>query len=81
MESTLRMSNFEILSIFSGSSGFQYSFQKWHQVCPTVKFAEQNSMFLPFLGGICMIGTLRMSNFKILSIYSGSRTPIYGEIC
>jgi hypothetical protein len=33
----------------------------------TVKFAEQNSRFLPFLGGICMEGTLRMSNFKILS--------------
>jgi uncharacterized membrane protein len=44
----------------------QYSYQKWHQVCSTVKFAEQNSRFLPFLGGICMGGTLRMSSFKIL---------------
>jgi hypothetical protein len=33
-----------------------------------VKFAEQNSRFLPFLGGVCMGGTLRMSNFKILSL-------------
>jgi hypothetical protein len=30
----------------------------------TVKFAEKNYWFLPFLGGICMEGTLRLSNFK-----------------
>jgi hypothetical protein len=54
----------------------QYSYLNWHQVCSTVKFAEQNSRFLPFLGGICMEGILRMSNFKILSIFSGFRTPL-----
>jgi hypothetical protein len=52
----------------------QYSYKNWHQIFSTVKFAEQNSRFLPFLGGICMGGTLRMSNFKILSIFSGFRT-------
>jgi hypothetical protein len=49
------------------------SAKNWHQICSTVKFAEQNSMFLRFLGGICMGGTLRMSNFKMFSIFSGSR--------
>jgi hypothetical protein len=38
-------------------------------MCSTMKFIEQNSRFLPFLGGICMGGTLRMSSFKILSIF------------
>jgi hypothetical protein len=67
------MSNSKIVSIFSGP---QYSYQKWHQVCSTVKFAEQNSRFVPFLGGICMGGTLKMSISKIVSIFSGFRTPI-----
>jgi hypothetical protein len=49
-------------------------------ICSTVKFAEQNSRFLPFLGGICMEGTLRMSNFKILSIFLASGL-FYGKIC
>jgi hypothetical protein len=31
--------------------------------------------FLPFLVKICMGDTLRMTNFKILSIFSGSWTP------
>jgi hypothetical protein len=75
MGGTLRMYNFKILSIFL-VSGPQYSNQKWHQVCTTVKFAEQNLRFLPFLGGIGMEGTFWMSNFKILSIYSGFWIPL-----
>jgi hypothetical protein len=42
--------------------GPQYSYQKCHQISFTVKFAEQNSRFLTLLGGICMRGTLRISN-------------------
>jgi hypothetical protein len=64
------MLNFKIMSIFSGS---KYSYQKYHQICSTVKFAKSNSRILPFLDGICMGGTLRMSNFKILSTFSGSQ--------
>jgi hypothetical protein len=45
--------------------------KKSHQIGSTVKFAEQNLRFLPFLGGICMKGTFWMSNFKILSVFSG----------
>jgi hypothetical protein len=69
------MSNFKIVSFFL-VPGPHYSYQMWHQICYTVKFIQQNSRFLPFLGGICMGGTLRMSSFKILSIFSGSRTSI-----
>jgi hypothetical protein len=36
--------NFKILSIFL-ACGPQYSYQKCHQICSTVKFAEQNSRF------------------------------------
>jgi hypothetical protein len=61
MDTLLRMLNLKIF-------GPKYSYQKWHQVCSTVKFAEQNSRSLLFLGRICMGSTLRMSNFKILSI-------------
>jgi hypothetical protein len=32
--------------------------------------------FQPFLVVVCLGGTLKMSNFKVLSIFSGSRTPI-----
>jgi hypothetical protein len=53
-------------------SGPKYSYQKCHQISSTVKFAEQNSRFLTCLGGTCMGGTLRISNFEILSIFSGS---------
>jgi hypothetical protein len=38
-------------------------------------------MILLFLDGICMEGTLRMSNFKILSIVLGSWTPIQVKKC
>jgi hypothetical protein len=55
--------------VFFLGSGPLYSYKNWHQILSTVKFAEQNSRFLPFLGGICMGGTLWMSNFKILSIF------------
>jgi hypothetical protein len=34
-------------------------------------------MFLPFFAEICMEGTLWMSNFKILTIFSCFWTPIY----
>jgi hypothetical protein len=40
------------------------------QICSTIKLK-----FQPFLVGICMGGTLRMSNFKFLSIFSDSWTP------
>jgi hypothetical protein len=69
------MLNFKILSLFLCSWTPKLLPKKpsnWF----TVKFAEQNSRFLLFLGGICVEGTLRMPNFKILSILSGSRTPI-----
>jgi hypothetical protein len=69
------MTNFKILSIFE-VPGPQYSYQKCRQMCSRVKFASPNSRFLPFLGEICMVGTLRMSNFKILSIFLGFWTPI-----
>jgi hypothetical protein len=53
---TFRVSNFKNLSIFSG-----FWTPGWNLL--------QNSRFLPFLGGICMGGTLRMTNFKILSFF------------
>jgi hypothetical protein len=62
------MSNFKILSIFL-ALGPQNSYPKCRQMCPTVKFALPNSKILPFLVEICMGGTLRMSNIKILSIF------------
>jgi hypothetical protein len=75
MGGTLRLSNFKTLSIFLVSEP-QYNYQKLHQICYTVKFAEQNSWFLPCLGGISMGGTLRMSNFRIFSNFSGFWTSI-----
>jgi hypothetical protein len=63
------MTNFKILSIFFKIPGPQYSYQKCRQMCSRMKFASPNSRFLPFLVGICMGGTLRMSNFQILSIF------------
>jgi hypothetical protein len=41
-EVPLRMSNFGIWSIFL-VSGTQYNYQKCHQICSTLEFAEQNS--------------------------------------
>jgi hypothetical protein len=64
------MLNFKILSIFL-VTGPQNKCQKSHQICSTGKFVQQNSRFLPSLGGICMGGTLRLSNFKILNNFSG----------
>jgi hypothetical protein len=71
MGGTLRMSNFKPLVFFLVSETF-YSYQKCRQICSSVKFALKKSRFLPFLDGFCMGGTLRMSNFKIQSIFSGS---------
>jgi hypothetical protein len=84
MGGTLGMSYFKILSIFM-VRGPKYSYQKSHQICSMRKFSNQNSRFLPFLGGIYMRGTLWMSNFKILSIFlvSGPQYSYqkYHQIC
>jgi hypothetical protein len=45
MRGTFRMSNLKMFCIFL-VSGPQYSYQKWHHICSTVKFSEQNSRFL-----------------------------------
>jgi hypothetical protein len=69
------MSNFENLSIFSDF----WTSIKLPKV-PSDLFYGGISLtklkVLSFLGGICMGGTLRMSNFKNLSIFSGSWTSI-----
>jgi hypothetical protein len=39
------------------------------QFCSWALFAFQKLKFPPFLGGICMEGTLNMANFKILSMF------------
>jgi hypothetical protein len=60
--SILRMLNFKILSLFLCSWT-----PKLLPIVPsnwfTVKYAEQNSRFLPFLGEICMGGTLNDVKF------------------
>jgi hypothetical protein len=57
MGSILRMSNFKILSLF-----LCFCTPNLLPIVPsnwfTVKLAKQNSRFLPFLGEICMEGTL-----------------------
>jgi hypothetical protein len=75
MGGTLRMSNFKILSNFSGF----WTPRKLPTVPSDVSYAEiylTNFKVFTFLGGICMGGILRMSNLKFLSNFNGFWTPI-----
>jgi hypothetical protein len=56
--------------------GPQNSYQKWHHICSTVTFVEQNFHFL-ILSRKCMGGTLRTQNFNILSTPLSSKYKIW----
>jgi hypothetical protein len=60
------MSNFKILSIFFCVFGPQYSNQKCHQMGSSMKFVNKTQVLT--LLSRNLYGTLRMSNFKILSM-------------
>jgi hypothetical protein len=65
MGDTLRMSNFKTVCICFGSWTPKY-YQKWHQICSTVKFVEQNFHF-PILSRNLYGRYLWTKNLKILS--------------
>jgi hypothetical protein len=65
MGNTLRTSNVNILEMHLCLGSKQVTKQKCRQICSTNKFAER-TVSVPFVVEICMGGTLRTLNFRIL---------------
>jgi hypothetical protein len=83
MGGTLRVLGCQIskLCVFILVPGPQNSYQKWHHICSTVKFVEQNFHFPILSRNARYGGTLRTQNFKFLSAPLSIKHKIAEQKC